>query len=162
MTTDRRERRGKNMNRKNIKKTIIMLLVACMCIGSVPVTAGAAAKTTTQTAASRKKAKKVKLGTPKPTRFRFYKIAEHAVTGCYYRSTWKKVRGASGYQVQIKTYSGGSPYKRTFRTRRCWASFSSSDVYKAKIRVRAYKKSGKKVIYGSYSKWVTSGDLLWC
>ena len=89
MITDRRERRGKNMNRKNIKKTIIMLLVACMCIGSVPVTAGAAAKTTTQTAASRKKAKKVKLGTPKPTRFRFYKIAEHAVTGCYYRSTWK-------------------------------------------------------------------------
>lgn len=161
MTTDRRERRGKNMNRKNIKKTIIMLLVACMCIGSVPVTAGAAAKTTTQTAASRKKAKKVKLGTPKPTRFRFYKIAEHAVTGCYYRSTWKKVRGASGYQVQIKTYSGGSPYKRTFLTRRCWASFSSSDVYKAKIRVRAYKKLGKKVIYGSYSKWVTSGDLLW-
>ena len=55
MTTDRRERRGKNMNRKNIKKTIIMLLVACMCIGSVPVTAGAAAKTTTQTAASSKK-----------------------------------------------------------------------------------------------------------
>ena len=161
MTTDRRERRGKNMNRKNIKKTIIMLLVACMCIGSVPVTAGAAAKTTTQTAASRKKAKKVKLGTPKPTRFRFYKIAEHAVTGCYYRSTWKKVRGASGYQVQIKIYSGDSPYKRTFLTRRCWASFSSSDVYKAKIRVRAYKKSGKKVIYGSYSKWVTSGDLLW-
>ena len=161
MTTDRRERRGKNMNRKNIKKTIIMLLVACMCIGSVPVTAGAAAKTTTQTAASRKKAKKVKLGTPKPTRFRFYKIAEHAVTGCYYRSTWKKVRGASGYQVQIKTYSGGSPYKRTFLTRRCWASFSSSDVYKAKIRVRAYKKSGKKIIYGSYSKWVTSSDLLW-
>lgn len=161
MTTDRRERRGKNMNRKNIKKTIIMLLVACMCIGSVPVTAGAAAKTTTQTAASRKKAKKVKLGTPKPTRFRFYKIAEDAVTGCYYRSTWKKVRGASGYQVQIETYSGGSPYKRTFLTRRCWASFSSSDVYKAKIRVRAYKKSGKKVIYGSYSKWVTSSDLLW-
>ena len=161
MTTDRRERRGKNMNRKNIKKTIIMLLVACMCIGSVPVTAGAAAKTTTQTAASRKKAKKVKLGTPKPTRFRFYKIAEHAVTGCYYRSTWKKVRGASGYQVQIKIYSGGSSYKRTFLTRRCWASFSSSDVYKAKIRVRAYKKLGKKVIYGSYSKWVTSSDLLW-
>ena len=148
------------MNRKIIKKTILMLLVACMCIGSVPITAGAATKTTTQTTAARKKAKKVKLGTPKPTRFRFYKSAAPAATGCYYRSTWKKIKGASGYQVQIKTYSGGSPYKRTFRTRKCWASFSSSDTYKAKIRVRAYKKSGSKTIYGSYSKWVTAGNLL--
>ena len=49
------------MNRKNIKKTIIMLLVACMCIGSVPVTAGAAAKTSTKTTATTKKSKKVKL-----------------------------------------------------------------------------------------------------
>ena len=71
------------MNKKSIKKTIIMLLVACMCIGSVPVTAGAAAKTTTQTTATRKKAKKVKVGTTKPTKFKFYKSAPPTVTGCY-------------------------------------------------------------------------------
>lgn len=148
------------MSRKNIKKTIIMLLVACMCMGSVPVTAGAATKATTQTATTSKKAKKAKLGTTTPTKFKFYKSAAPAATGCYYRSTWKKVKGASGYQVQILTYSGGSPYKRTFRTKKCSASFSSSDTYKAKIRVRAYKKTGSKTVYGSYSKWVTANNLL--
>ena len=148
------------MNKKSIKKTIIMLLVACMCIGSVPVTAGAAAKTTTQTTATRKKAKKVKVGTTKPTKFKFYKSAPPTVTGCYYRSTWKKVKGASGYQVQIVTYSGGSPWKRTIRTKKCLAMFSSFDTYKAKIRVRAYKKSGGKTVYGAYSKWVTANNLL--
>ena len=53
------------MNRKNIKKTIIMLLVACMCIGSVPVTAGAAAKTSTKTTATTKKIQKSKTQNPK-------------------------------------------------------------------------------------------------
>ena len=148
------------MNRKNIKKTIIMLLVACMCIGSVPVTAGAATKTTTQTTAARKRAKKVKLGTTTPTKFKFWKSAPPTVTGCYYRSTWKKVKNAAGYQVQMVTYSGGTPWKRTFKTKKCSASFGSSDTYKAKIRVRAYKKSGSKIVYGAYSKWVTANNLL--
>lgn len=148
------------MNKKSIKKTIIMLLVACMCMGSVPVTAGAAAKTTTQTTATRKKAKKVKVGTTKPTKFKPYKSAAPVATGYYYRSTWKKVKGASGYQVQIVTYSGGTPWKRTIRTKKCLATFSSSDTYKAKIRVRAYKKSGGKTVYGAYSKWVTANNLL--
>ena len=148
------------MNKKSIKKTIIMLLVTCMCIGSVSVTAGAATKTTTQTTATRKKAKKVKVGTTKPTKFKPYKSAAPVATGYYYRSTWKKVKGASAYQVQILTYSGGSPYRRTFRTKKCSASFSSSDTYKAKIRVRAYKKTGSKAIYGPYSKWVTANNLL--
>ena len=134
-----------------------MLLVACMCIGSGPVTAGAATKTTTQTAATKKK---TKIGTTTPTKFKFYKSAAPVVTGCYYRSTWKKVKGASAYQVQILTYSGGSPYRRTFRTKKCSASFSSSDTYKAKIRVRAYKKTGSKTIYGPYSKWVTTNNML--
>ena len=149
------------MNRKNIKKTIIMLLVACMCIGSVPVTAGAAAKTSTKTTATTKKSKKVKLRTPKPTKFRPYKSAAPVATGYYYRSTWKKVKGASGYQVQMITYSGGlSGWKRTFKTKKCSATFGSSDTYKAKIRVRAYKKSGGKIVYGAYSKWVTANNLL--
>ena len=153
------------MNRKSIKKAMLMLLVACMCILSVPATAGASTKSTkAQTTAvkksAKKSAKKVKVGTTTPTKFRFWKNPPRTVTGCYYRSTWKKVKGASGYQVQMLTYSGGSPYKRTFRTKKCYATFGSSDTYKAKIRVRAYKKVGSKYVYGAYSKWITANNLL--
>lgn len=68
--------------------------------------------------------------------------------------TWKKVSGASGYQIQryssskkkyvtVKTITKGSTTSYTN------GSLNSSTTYK--YRIRAYKKSGSVKTYGSYS-----------
>ncbi len=68
--------------------------------------------------------------------------------------TWKKVSGASGYQIQryssakkkyvtVKTITKGSTVSYTN------GSLNASTTYK--YRVRAYKKSGSKKVYGSWS-----------
>lgn len=68
--------------------------------------------------------------------------------------SWKKVSGASGYQIQrysaskkkyvtIKTITKGSTVSYTN------GSLNANTTYK--YRVRAYKKVGSKKVYGSYS-----------
>ncbi len=68
--------------------------------------------------------------------------------------TWKKVSGASGYQIQrynpstkkyatVKTITKGSTVSYTN------GSLDAGTTYK--YRVRAYKKSGSKKVYGSWS-----------
>lgn len=72
----------------------------------------------------------------------------------------KKVKGASGYQVQ---YSRSSSFdypteKKTKKTSVKVSAYSSSWYkYTYYVRVRAYKKVGKKTYYGPWSgkKWIT-------
>ncbi len=62
--------------------------------------------------------------------------------------SWKKCKGVTGYQIYIGT-SGRTTYLKWKKT-----SFTASAKSKAKysVKIRAYKKSGSKTIYGKWSK----------
>lgn len=65
--------------------------------------------------------------------------------------TWSKVSGATGYLVYVRSGSSGS-WKKVETTAKTYAeveNLKAAHVYS--IRVRAYKKSGSEVVYGSYS-----------
>lgn len=66
------------------------------------------------------------------------------------RLSWKKVSGAKGYQVYMKTNRGG--YKRIRTTSARYINKGGlrigSSYY---FKVRAYKKSNNKTVYGSFS-----------
>lgn len=68
--------------------------------------------------------------------------------------TVRKVKGASGYQVQYtlkKSFKKSSVKTvRTAKTKVVLKNLKSGKKYY--IRVRAYKKSGSKTVYGAYSK----------
>lgn len=143
---------------KKFKKHMLLLLT-CLCIFSLPVSVNAATSkkaTTTST-------KKVTLKAPKPSKFKKYKKAPKGVTGAYFRSTWKKVKGASGYQAQYVTYDGSDDenggYLRTKSTTKCQIVFPTSAAVSAKIRVRAFKKVNGKRVYSPFSKWVVTKNL---
>lgn len=143
---------------KKLKKCLLLLL-ACICILSLPVSASAA----TSTKATTTSTKKVNLKAPKPSKFKKYKKAPKGVTGAYFRSTWKKVKGASGYQAQYITYDGSDDedggFKYTKSTKKCQIVFPTSAAVSAKIRVRAYKMVKGKRVYGPFSKWVVTKSL---
>lgn len=64
---------------------------------------------------------------------------------------WSKVSGATGYQVYVRSGNSGS-WKKAETTTKNYAeveNLKAAHVYS--IRVRAYTKSGGKVLYGSYS-----------
>ena len=68
--------------------------------------------------------------------------------------TWKKVSGASGYEIQRyssskKKYVTVKTITKGFTTSYTNGSLNASTTYK--YRVRAYKKSGSKKVYGSWS-----------
>ncbi len=67
--------------------------------------------------------------------------------------TWKKVPGADGYEISMRTGKGSyKPVKSI--TRGKTVTYAKSGLKKGKsyqFRVRAYKKSGKKKAYGDYS-----------
>ena len=64
--------------------------------------------------------------------------------------TWKKVKGAKGYQVQ---YAYNEPFskktKTTTKTKLVVKSLKKKKTYS--FRVRAYKLDGKKKVYGKWS-----------
>lgn len=64
--------------------------------------------------------------------------------------TWKKVKGAKGYQVQ---YAYSEPFskktKTTTKTKLVVKSLKKRKTYS--FRVRAYKLDGKKKVYGKWS-----------
>ena len=139
-----------------MKKLMIIMLTACMCMVGRPMVAKAAVKAENKgTVAMVRAGKKVKLKAPKPTKCKFWKSAPKDVTGSYYRSTWKRVKGATGYKVQYVKMSGSYVCdKGSTTTKKCSWSFGTSEVNYVKLRVRAYKKVGNKKVYGPYSKWV--------
>ncbi len=64
---------------------------------------------------------------------------------------WSKVSGATGYQVYVRSGSSGS-WKKAETTTKNYAeveNLKNAHIYS--VRVRAYTKSGGKVLYGSYS-----------
>jgi len=77
-----------------------------------------------------------------------------------YKISWKKVKGANGYQVKINTkdditmqsWSDGSWYKATKKTN---YKLYFSSCYAIKVKVRAYKTVKEKTVYGKWSKSVS-------
>ena len=64
---------------------------------------------------------------------------------------WSKVSGATGYQVYVRSGSSGS-WKKAETTTKNYAEVENlKDAHVYSVRVRAYTKSGGKVLYGSYS-----------
>ena len=69
--------------------------------------------------------------------------------------SWKKVSGASGYQVQYSAYKNMKSPKTITTKGGSKSSFKVQKLKKNKkyyVRVRAYKNKNKKRIYSSYSK----------
>lgn len=67
--------------------------------------------------------------------------------------TWKKVAGADGYEISMRTGNGSYKKIKTI-TKGKTVSFVRSGLKKGKsysFRIRAYKKAGSKKSYGSYS-----------
>lgn len=68
---------------------------------------------------------------------------------------WKKVKSVSGYQVQIATNKKFTSGKKTYTVKKASATSKTITGLKKKktyyIRVRAYKTSGSKKVYGKYS-----------
>ena len=68
--------------------------------------------------------------------------------------TWKKVKGADGYEISMRTGKGGYKKIKTV-TKGKKVTFIKSGLKKSmrySFRIRAYKKGGSKKSYGSYSK----------
>ena len=73
--------------------------------------------------------------------------------GVEYTITWKKVAGASGYQVKYSLKESGVWTKYYFTlTKKCSYSIAGSSMDKSKARVRAYKVVNGKKQYGPWSK----------
>lgn len=95
------------------------------------------------------------LKTPQLSKIKYWNSGAPYATGVQYGTTWKKVSGAEGYQVEIKEFgwkgsAGSSSYRYTRNTK---TSIQFSDVYKLGIRVRAYRMVNGTRVYGAYSKW---------
>lgn len=67
------------------------------------------------------------------------------------RISWKKVSGAAGYQVYRATSQNGKYKKVRTTAKTSWTNekLTTGKVYYYKVR--AYKKSGSKTVYGSFS-----------
>lgn len=64
---------------------------------------------------------------------------------------WKKVKGATGYEIKYSTSSNFKKAK-TKTTKKCKFTLKLPNKKKWYVRIRAYKVVGKKKVYGSYSK----------
>lgn len=87
------------------------------------------------------------------------KSTRHQVgDGLTYIFSWKRVSGASGYEVKIyekeTTYDGW--YSFTKKTKKANASVSFSYLYRLKAKVRAYKVVDGKTFYGKWSTMKTA------
>lgn len=87
------------------------------------------------------------------------KSTRHQVgDGVTYIFNWKKVSGASGYEVRVyerETEFNGW-YAYTKKTKKTNASVSFSYLYKLKAKVRAYKVVDGKKFYGKWSTMKTA------
>lgn len=94
----------------------------------------------------------VSAATSKPSQVTNVKLARKSLTSA--TLTWDKVSGATGYQVYMKTNK--SNYKKVKTTKS--KSYNVSKLATGKVysfKVRAYKKSKGKYVYGSFSKAIT-------
>ncbi len=65
--------------------------------------------------------------------------------------TWKKVKGATNYEI---TYSYSSKFKKSKKktVKRCKVTLKLTSSKKCYVKIRAYKKVGKTKYYGAMSK----------
>lgn len=94
------------------------------------------------------------LGTPVQTGVRFWRnLSANGANGVTYGTTWNKIKGAHGYQVQIRGYEFGNvlTYSKFTRQTKFGESFSCFD--KIGMRIRAYKLVNGNKVYGPFSKW---------
>lgn len=73
-----------------------------------------------------------------------------------YKLQWKKVKGASGYQVQWREKAFyGHPYAAPERlnAKKNKTTITTSLISEIRIRVRAYKVVNGKKVYGKWSKY---------
>lgn len=80
------------------------------------------------------------------------KITSAKVSNGTIKLRWRKVSGITGYQIYVKTSENGK-YFLLKTLGKNYAGLDCQDNYPGKyyFRIRAYKKSGKKVTYSSYS-----------
>ena len=95
----------------------------------------------------------VKVAQVKGTSWKKKAIRHQAGDGLTYIFSWKKVSGASGYEVKI--YEKESPYDGWYsfskKTKKTNVSVSFSYLYGLKAKVRAYKVVDGKKFYGKWS-----------
>ncbi len=96
---------------------------------------------------------KVKSGKPIPAKVKMSSVA--SLSGKKLKLRWKKVSGASGYEITRAVKKNGSYQKiATIKKNRTF-TFKDSKLTKKKTyyyKVRAYRSVGKKKIYGPYSE----------
>ena len=114
------------MRMKQMKKLMLLVIAVSIMAGCNIMTAYAA-----------KKPAKVKVTSIEQTQNKAAAIS------------WKKVSGAKGYQVSYRVTGGKWEKKDTKKRRLVIKKLKANKTYE--FRVRAYKKNGKKKIYGKYS-----------
>ncbi len=71
-----------------------------------------------------------------------------------YKIRWSKVKGAKGYEIQASRNKNFKKIIASCKTSKCYCTFNRDRRSKKPVyqRVRAYKKSGSKTVYGPWSK----------
>ena len=79
------------------------------------------------------------------------------VDGVEYTVTWKKVAGASGYQVKVILLDEGKWMSYCITTKKNFYPKAGTTIEQSKAKVRAYKIVNGKKKYGPWSKTKASG-----
>lgn len=77
--------------------------------------------------------------------------------------SWKKISGASGYQVYRRTYGSSTFKKAGTVTKGTTASFTNKKLSYGQYyqyRIRAYKKTSKGTVYSGWSKVITANTAI--
>ena len=122
------------MFRKKLSKGLLSVLMV------VALTVSTAQLSSTDAATDSNKVGKVKIKSAKATKKAKIKVK------------WKKVKGASGYQLRVSKKKNGKSvvYKKTTKKTKLTTKKLKTGTYY--IKVRAYKKKSGKKIYGDWSK----------
>ena len=72
----------------------------------------------------------------------------------YYKIKWKKVKGASGYQVYVKG-RGTNGWKKTQTSKSTTCLLYVIKGYSGQVKVRAYTSNNGNYSYGAFSKTIT-------
>lgn len=133
---------------KNImKKGLLWFLVLMMILTIQPISASAATK---------------KVNLKAPVIYNWKKTGDGRwmtppADGVEYTVTWKKVAGASGYQIKVTLLDEGRWQSHYITTKKRSYSEAGSTIGQSKAKVRAYKIVNGKKKYGPWSKTKVSG-----
>lgn len=126
-----------------MKKVLLWCLVLLMAITFQPISANAATKSVKLKAPVVSNWKKTQ-----DSRIDGDKIGD----GLEYTIKWKKVVGASGYQIKVTVRDEGKWGSKYITTKRCYYREAGTTTDASKAKVRAYKIVNGKKKYGPWSK----------